>query len=242
MMQRWETERQQLEDRLAAGRAQALFDEIEILDQLARAEPDRIWLDLQLSQRRDALAAQRSALLQCADRQLEHALELAQRCSGLAGRIAEDANSQALAEVVAQRVAEYEAAAKARALQAAAQRRARLLDQAEQDFAGGDYVAAAAAVAEVLVEVPDDPRALRLQTRFTGTINSQAEVLNTLADRLYAEGQIDAALQVWESSLAVAPAQPDIVERAERARRVQERLRQLRSTPETEVAPPETGQ
>jgi hypothetical protein len=40
----------------------------------------------------------------------------------------------------------------------------------------------------------------------------------------------------------VAPAQPDIVERAERARRVQDRLRQLRSTPATEVAPSETGQ
>lgn len=242
MTERWEGERQRLEDRLVADRARALFDEIEVLEVLAAAEPDRVWLTVQLNQQRRALQTQREPLLLCAERQLEHELGLAQRCIELAERIREDARSQALAAAVGQRVAALAATARTQALRAAQQRRERLLAAAEKHFAAGDYVAAAAAVAEVLAEVPDDARALALQTRLTGTVTRQADVLNALADRLYAEGQIDAALQVWESSLEVAPAQPDIVERAERARRVQDRLRQLRSIPATEVAPPETGQ
>jgi hypothetical protein len=56
-------------------------------------------------------------------------------------------------------------------------------------------------------------------------------LLTDLADRLYAEGSIAAAIRVWETSFEINPDQPAARERYERARRVQENLERLRQEP-----------
>ncbi len=231
LSEHWQRERQRIEDQLALVRGTALLEELTLLEPLAVAEPDRRLLGVQLGQRRRDLRGLRAELLSCAERQLALSLDLARRCAELADRIERDQRSLALTQAVDAQTGAQVARAEAREVRTAESRRDRLLGLAERRLTAGDYAGAIQPVEEILAEDPGNARALALRATLTRAIERQIGALNVLAARLYADGEIDAAIRVWDSSLKVAPAQPEIVERVERARRVQGNLQQLRAAP-----------
>lgn len=234
LAQRWDAQRRQLEDELLAVRSQALWDEVRLLEPLLRAEPERAWQRLRLEQQRRELPARRIELMACARRQLEVDLVLARRCVLLARRIEPGADVDRMIGAIDSRLAARYQARRAEA-RAGVVRRTRSkidaeLEQAESDLAGGNFKDAAAGIAEALQRDPQHAEARRLQALLAERTAQRSGVLNELAARLYLEGQIEPAIGVWQASLEIAPEQPEIRERLDRARRVRERLQELRDT------------
>lgn len=243
---RWSALRAQWEDRLALVRAQARWDELVLLQRLELAETDDFLNKLQLEHKKALLLASRSKLIGCAQRQLDQDLELAKRCVDLAHSVQADNDSRELRAQVAAKQAsaaialQAEQAAKqaevaaehAEKRQIAVARRARLLKLAQVLADQERYVRALTLVHQVLEDEPDNQRAKTLQAQLQEHLARQSRLLSELADRLYGESNVAAAIQIWEASLRLVPDQPDVVERYERAKRVQGNLEQLRDAPE----------
>jgi tetratricopeptide (TPR) repeat protein len=237
LAQRWNMQRQQLEDELLTVRVQALRDEVRLLEPLLRAEPERAWQGLRLEHLRRELPARRAELMACAQRQLQVDLVLARRCVLLARRIEPGEDAERLIGAIDRRLASRYQARRAKARAGVArQTRSQIeaqLEQAEADLASGNFQDAADGIAEALERDPQHAEARQLQALLAERTAQRSGVLNELAARLYLEGQVEPAIGVWQASLEIAPEQPEIRERLERARRVRERLQELRDTQPT---------
>lgn len=246
LRRRWAARRQRLEDELLTVRVRAAQDEIALLEPLVRAEPQRAWQALKLQQMRRELPARRDELLTCAGRQLESDPPLARRCALLARRIAPGQDAAELIDRIDARLAARYAAREAR-VEARAERRQRSrieasIERAEADLAAGNLSEAGDRLKRVLQTDPEHAEALRLSAELAEILAERSRVLNDLAARLYLEGQIEAATRVWQASLEIDPDQPEIAERLERARRVSERLRELRDRQPPSQDPPREGE
>jgi len=255
----WERRKARLEDELFLARSRGTHDEVAALEPLVKAEPRQLRWAWALDYKRQELKASRAGLLQCSERQLEPNLKLAVQCLNLAEQIEADARSRELREQVARREAERRAMAAARDAERAARmakrrasRKARStrreqellnqrLAQAEKLFAEGKYAQASAEIDGVLAENPDHARALRLRSGLDQVIERQRRILGDLASRLYADGEVNAAIRVWEALLNSSPDHAETRERIERARRVQDRLEQLRRQQELGVEGADTA-
>jgi tetratricopeptide (TPR) repeat protein len=126
------------------------------------------------------------------------------------------------------RVAAEKARERARSIARKKRQRDRRIEQAEALATAGNYAEASTEVNKVLAEEPENPRALALRIGLDQIMEMQNRVLGELAASLYADGELDAAIQVWETLLIISPDRAETQERLERARRVRENLNQVR--------------
>jgi hypothetical protein len=226
---RWLSLREEWEDRLVARRATALLDEIALLERLERADPAHFEASAGTLARKIELQTLQDALLRCADRQRAADLELARRCIDLVHASAPEPGSAALREDILARQSARIAAQEEERSQALQSSLRTDLAQAERLLVADRLVEAAEPLARVLAADPGNAEAELLRGRLKEKVDRQTAVLGTLAERLYAEGNIAAAVEVWETSLIIDPDQPAARERLERARRVLENLEKLRA-------------
>jgi tetratricopeptide (TPR) repeat protein len=160
-------------------------------------------------------------------------------CLDLSEAIEVDARSQALRQDIERREAEREAELAAQAAAEEARERARLvektrrlreqrIEKAEALATAGNYAAASTEVDKVLAEEPDNAQALALRIGLDQVLDVQNRVLGELAASLYADGDLDAAIQVWETLLVISPDHAEARERLDRAKRVRDNLDQVR--------------
>jgi hypothetical protein len=256
--QYWAELKARLEDRLAAVRSQGRQDEIALLEPLVIAEPQRLSRAWTLDSRKRAQREARDELLRCAERQLEADPALAVSCLDLSEAIEVDARSQLVRQDIERRETEraaLEAAEEARERERSMERKKRLrkrrIGQAEALAAAGNYADASAEVDKVLAEEPENARALALRIGLDQIMDLQNRVLGELASSLYADGELDAAIQVWETLVIISPDHAEAQERLERAKRVRDNLTQVReqqSEPESggeadviKISPTQTG-
>ena len=235
----WEQLKSGLEDRLAAVRSQGRKDEIAVLEPLVRAEPQRLSRAWTLDNRMRAQAGARDDLLGCAERQLGSDATLAMACLDLAEAIEVDPRSQALRQDIERREAQREAERSARVAAEKERERARSIERkkrqqnrrierAEALATAGNYAEASTEVDMVLAQEPENPRALALRIGLDQIMELQNRVLGELAASLYADGELDAAIQVWEILQIISPDHAEARERLDRARRVRDNLNQVR--------------
>jgi predicted Zn-dependent protease len=228
LQERWTQLKAEWEDRLVMVRAQGLRNELTLLEWLDAAEPGGFTASFQLARERALLTRYREGLLICARRQQESDLALAHDCVELAYWLESDPVATELKAAIERRQEQLAAAARAEQLRKEQARRNAKLESAQALLADGRLQRAAALIQQVLAAEPEHEPAKVLQARVTAELASRTRALGDIADRLYAEGRITAAIRVWEMSLQVDPDQPAVLERYERAQRVQNRLEQLR--------------
>ncbi len=217
------------EDRLAATRARALIDEIERMEPLVIARPERVWSVLQLSQKKRTLRSLRAPLLLCAERRRESETTLAQSCAELGDQVASDVKSRELIAVIDEQINAQAELERERRANAEKSRVTHQINTAEAKLDARDYSGAAATVSRVLRADPDNTRAKAVQQKLEETTSEQNQTLNDIAGRMYAQGEIDAAVRLWEASLRIVPQQPEVRERLGRAMRVLKNLEDLKS-------------
>lgn len=242
----WDRLKARMEDQLLLIRGRSLKDEISVLEPLVTAEPHQFPRAWSLERQKQALNSSRDALLGCTERQIDHHLSLATNCLELSEEIKVDEKSQRLREEVERREAKHETVeasikAKRAARSAANKKRQRAksvrrekqrldeqIQRAEQLLTEGQYAEASEEIDKVLAEAPDNARALGLRTGLDQILERQQRVLGELAARLYTDGELDAAIQVWESLLAISPDHAETQDRLDRAKRVRDKLNQFR--------------
>lgn len=217
------------EDQLVATQARALFDEIIRMERLLTAQPERVWLALQLKQRKTRLRSLRAALLVCAERRRESDIRLAKSCAWSSDRIASDVKSRELVAMINQKIAAQAKAERERQVEVERTRLSHQVDKAEKKIADRDYSGAAATVSRVLAENPNHARAKAVKRKLVKTTSEQNTTLNNNANEAYANGDIDGSIRFWEASLRIVPDQPEVKERLERAQRVLKNLEDLKA-------------
>lgn len=217
------------EDRLAATQARAMFDEIEVMEPLVTAQPERVILALQLSQRKKRLRLLRPILLGCAERRHASDLQFAKSCAALGDRIASDVKSRELVSLIEEKIKKLAEIERDRQAKQARSRLSSQIDKAEAKLAARDYSGAAATVSKVLAANPNNARAKAIKKKLVKTTSEQNTNLNDMANQMYTSGEVDAAIRLWEASLRIVPEQPEVKERLERAMRVLKNLEDLKA-------------
>jgi tetratricopeptide (TPR) repeat protein len=250
----WSRLKARLEDQLLLIHAGGMNDEISVLEPLVTAEPYQLSRAWSLDYKKQALARARDDLLECAEREIDYHLSLAAKCLDLSETVETDPRSLALRQEIERREAEQEAIEAAREAERAAREAAtsakrqarsvrkknvqlnRQVEHAEQLVAEGRYAEASVEIDKVLAKEPDNTRALGLRSGLDQIIDRQRRVLGELAGRLYTDGELDAAIQVWEALLSISPDHAETLERLDRAKRVRDKLNQFREQQQPESA------
>lgn len=252
--QHWNRLKARLEDQLLLIQASGMHDEISVLEPLVTAEPYQLSRAWSLDYKKHALTRARDDLLECAERQIDYHLSLAAKCLELSEERKTDPRSLALRQDIERREAEQaaieasrEAERAAREAATSAQRQARSvrkkyvqlnrqIEHAEELVAEGRYAEASVEIDKVLAKEPENSRALGLRSGLDQIIERQRQVLGELAGRLYTDGELDAAIQVWEALLSISPDHAETQERLDRAKRVRDKLNQFREQQQPESA------
>ncbi|MGD8589605.1 MAG: hypothetical protein PVG22_12330, partial [Chromatiales bacterium] len=87
---------------------------------------------------------------------------------------------------------------------------------------------------QVLEEEPGNPEAKKLLSQLEGRLHGHLENLLKTGDKLYQEGEIEAARDIWEAALQLDPENALAKEKLERANRVLENLESLRNAEKSE--------
>jgi tetratricopeptide (TPR) repeat protein len=194
--------------------------------------------NLELADRRDAIRQSlqnvREPLSNCALRQIEDRPDLAQTCLKLALSIEPTHRDRTLLAMLAERKKET-AQVKARQRQdLLEQERKNRIDQnlaeARARYEKNEFNAARKLLNEVLEEDPGNQQAQELLTQLEAHLQTHLEQLLKTGDKLYQEGEIEGAQDIWEAALQLDPENPLAKEKLERAQRVLENLESLRKT------------
>jgi tetratricopeptide (TPR) repeat protein len=225
---------QRFQDRLLIEQSKSRRAQLAILDQWALMDPD----NLELADRRDAIRQSlqnvREPLSNCALRQIEDRPDLAQTCLKLALSIEPTHRDRTLLAMLAERKKET-AQVKARQRQdLLEQERKNRIDQnlaeARARYEKNEFNAARKLLNEVLEEDPGNQQAQELLTQLEAHLQTHLEQLLKTGDKLYQEGEIEGAQDIWEAALQLDPENPLAKEKLERAQRVLENLESLRKT------------
>ena len=229
----WENEKRRLEERILVTEARAMLKIIPMLEQLERGESEDYLLKSRLLFWRQFLQTKVEPLLACGRAEASRDLWLARRCLQLAQRIAPSDEAAELLRQVGMKIDAARKALRERREREEQEQRARrietLLSEAEFDMQRGALSSALLKLDEAIRQDPENPRVRQLLDQVQAALDRQVESLVKLGDRLYREEQIGPAIAVWEAALKLTPNDQGVSEKILRARKVLEKLQQIRA-------------
>ena len=241
----WLLEKRLLQDRMLVIEVRALLQREPLLKQLSEGDPDNYLTKSRLLFWRQYLQLKHASLLSCAETEQEIDLALTRDCLELAQAISpSDETRRRLADVDSQferrrlrpvrrererAVPESAPSVPEQVEEKQRQRMEVLLQEAERDIRQGSLTRATIKLEEALKQDPQHPRTRALIAEVEIRLASRVQALIELGDRLYRDQQIGPAVAVWEAAVKLKPDQEQIVQKIDRARKVLERLDEIRA-------------
>jgi tetratricopeptide (TPR) repeat protein len=225
------------QDRLLIEQTKAQQSQLPIFDQWVRMDPD----NREVTDRREtihrSLQARRERLSECGLRQIENQPELARACLELAFALEPNQRDRLLLDLLAEREKKTERV-KARQQQDILERQRKnwirnSLLQAKVLYEKDQFNPARKLLNQVLEEQPDNLQAAQLLSQLEDRLQGHLENLLNTGDKLYQEGEIEGARDIWEAALRLDPENTLAKEKLERAERVLENLENLRRVEES---------
>jgi tetratricopeptide (TPR) repeat protein len=229
-----------LQDRLLLEQTRAQQAQLPILDEWVRMDPENRELAQQRETIRQSLQINRERLSACGRRQLEVYPDLAQSCLELAMTLEPTHRDRLLLDLLAEREKKTE--------QAKAQQQQDILEQQRENrirnslleakllYEKNQFNSARKLLNQVLEEQPDNPDAKKLLSQLERHLQSHLDNLLKRGDKLYQQGEIEGAQNIWEAALRLDPENPLAKEKLERAKRVLENLENLRKAEQAKGA------
>jgi hypothetical protein len=221
-----------LQDRLLIEQTKAQQSQLLIFEHWTRMDPD----NREVVEHREtilrSLQTQRERLSDCGLRQTESHPALARTCLQLAIAIEPTYRDRMLLDLLAEREQKTQ--------QVKAQKKQDILEQqrknwihdslleAKRLYEMNQFNPARKLLNQVLEEEPGNPEAKKLLSQLEGRLHGHLENLLKTGDKLYQEGEIEAARDIWEAALQLDPENALAKEKLERANRVLENLENLR--------------
>ena len=237
-LQQKSREEQRLQDLLLVEQTETRRVQLPLYEEWARMDPDNREVTLQRDSISQALQSDRERLSECGLRQLEIRPELAQACLELAKSLKPTQRDQLLLDLLAEQEKKHEQA-KAQQQQdiREQQRKNRIrnsLLEAKLLYEKDQFNAARKLLNQVLAEDRENSQAKTLLEQLEAHLQTHLESLLKTGDKLYQEGKIEGAQDIWEAALRLDPENPLAKEKLERAKRVLENLDSLRKAEESQ--------
>jgi tetratricopeptide (TPR) repeat protein len=229
---------QQLQDRLLIERSKFQQVQLTIFKQLIHLDPSNQRAAKDLAAIQQQLQHQRQQLSACGLRHIEYQPELAEQCLELAVALEPTSRDQLLLDLISEKEKKTEQA-RAQILQdiRAQQRKNRIqtsLQTAATLYEKDQFNAARKLLNQVLAEEPSNAEAKKLLTQLETRLEGYLENLLKTGDKLYQQGQIEGAQDIWQAALRLDPENALAKEKLERAQRVLENLENLRNAEQAE--------
>ncbi len=225
---------QELQDQLLISRTSALKNQIPILEQLLRSDPERADYREQLEQTHEELQTLRRALSECGWRHFKKNNALAKDCLTLALSLQPNEQDERLMayllEEHQQNLEQTQTAERARREMAWKHRNQQRMEEAQRLNETGQLTEARRVLKMLLKEDPRSDGAKQLLRDVAGRLKSYIENLLAAGDRLYREGEIEGAKATWRAALSLDPQDTRAREKIERAQRVLDNLENLRKS------------
>jgi len=217
--------RQLIEDRLLVAQITLIQQQRPLLAQLANSEADDLTIRSRLQQLNKVWRESRPLLSRCGERQLKEAQATAEKCLQLALAIEEQkADRKRLTQIERSRA---KSSKKAQQKKRAAEIQ-RLLKQARQKREHNKRYDALILLEQLLALAPKSTRAINLKREIQEELEDHTQQLLSAGETLYQRGQIEGAITIWQALLLLNPQHKQALQKAERAQRVLDNLRQLR--------------
>ena len=225
LKQAWQHEKQTRYHRLAIAETRALLQQQHLLKSISENSPADIRAKTGLLMKAVQLEGKLDELNDCINYQKQHNLELASTCGHLVHQIEQSEDSRKKYQSINQA---YQQALQQSRLIRKQRSEQQLLKEAGTLIEQGAYLEAHVMLEEVLNSSPDNSEALALIQQLDSRLKQQAEILFSVGDQLYRDGQLEQAVAVWKSLLKLSPDDTNLKARIERAERVLTKLESLR--------------
>jgi tetratricopeptide (TPR) repeat protein len=228
------TVEQELQDQLLISRTSALKNQIPILEQLMRSDPEERDYAQQLKSTHAQLRKLRQSLSECGWRHFRKNNALAKDCLTLALSLESTPQDEGLMNFLLQEQKNHlektKTVERSKREQAWKHRNQRRLDEAQRRSESGQFTEARRMLKEVLKEDPKNEQAKSLLANVESRLKNYIENLLAAGDRLYREGEIEGAKATWRAALSLDPQEQRAHEKIERAQRVLDNLENLRKS------------
>ncbi len=228
------TVEQELQDQLLISRTSALKNQIPILEQLMRSDPDQRKYAQQLETTRKQLQQLRQSLSECGWHHFQKNNALAKDCLTLALSLEPKPQDERLMSFLLkeqkQHLEKTKTVERSKREQAWKHRNRRRLDEAQHLSESGQFTEARRVLKVILKEDPKNAPAKKLLATVESRLKTYIENLLAAGDRLYREGEIEGAKATWRAALSLDPQEERAREKIERAQRVLDNLENLRKS------------
>jgi len=225
---------QELQDQLLISRTSALKNQIPILEQLLRSDPERADYAEQLKDTHQELQTLRQSLSECGWRHFKKNNALAKDCLTLALSLRPDEQDERLMayllEEHQQNLEQTQTVERARREMAWKHRNQQRMEEAQRFNESGQLTEARRVLKMLLKEDPRNDSAKQLLRDVETRLKNYIENLLAAGDRLYREGEIEGAKATWRAALSLDPQDSRAREKIERAQRVLDNLENLRKS------------
>ena len=235
LKQAWQHEKKTLYHRLLISETTALLQQQQLLKNISENSAADLRATTGIVLKGIQLEAKIEELNECIEYQKNRSLELARTCGQLVHQIEQSEDSrkryQSINSAYLQAVQQSIQIKKQRSEQ-------QLIEEAEKLIEQSSFIEAHVLLKEVITSSPDNAQALALLKELDSTLKQQAEILFSVGDQLYRDGQLEQAVAVWKSLLKLTPDDTNLKARIERAEHVLIKLESLRKEQsETERKP-----
>lgn len=236
----WQRERRLLDDRMLVIDTAALTAKLPLLELRSKGEPDNLLLKSRLLFWEKYLQSQVDPLVSCGISHEGRYLWLARKCLQLADKTAPSPHITKLLEEIFAKIELRQQVSSSKEDKEEELERVRqvqvLLENAERDMQRGEYPSALSKLDEALRQDPENSKVRELLSKAQSELDLQVKSLVKLGDSLYHNEQIGPAVKVWETALRLDPNQVEIKEKIDRARKVLEKLEEIRSRESSSAA------
>ncbi|MET0116319.1 MAG: hypothetical protein ABW090_02730 [Sedimenticola sp.] len=228
----WHDRERVLEDQILIYEASALFNKIPILEKLNKARRESYFTNSRLIVWKGELEGKVGDLLACGSFHLEKRVRLAKGCLELARKIEPGSQTDALYAMIRQQEKRQEAKRqkkrRTRAAMTKAEQARQLSEQAAELSDTGNLVGALATMKGAINLDPGNEALKEQLVDMQAQADRQLAELDKVAERLYREEHLEAAIMAWESAIQLSPDNDEIHAKIKRARTVLLKLEQLR--------------
>ncbi len=237
----WHVRQRTLEDLILIYETDALYRKIPVMEKLLKAQPKSYFIDSKLLIWKRELKGSVGDLLACGSFHLDESLRISKLCLELAKKIEPGSQTEALYDMAMQR--EEHKVKKEQKRKADEQKKKRVVAavsragtikqlsaKAEALAESGNYPDAMTAMNSAIKLDPNNGDLKQKRQALQILIDEQVVELDAVAERLYREEHLEAAVAAWETALKLSPGSHEITAKIKRAKTVLKKIQHLEST------------
>lgn len=225
----WLQRNNRLESWMLVYETEGLLLKRPLLITMVESDPDNYRLKRRLSKLKNTLLENRESLIFCTENQLHINLRLAKRCIDAARIIKPSKDVSVLTSKIAQKQSGITKRKQQKAKISHQRTQKERIKEAKAQLEAQAYHQAINILQPILLVNSEDVEANQLMDEANAGRSLQVLRLTRQGDQFYRDEKIELALKTWETAAILYPESTELKSRIDRARKVLEKLQEIRS-------------